>query len=95
MENDSGDLDTRDPSGGHVAIPRRIPLWPFLVVVGLVVSSLVGIGTWAYALEKTQDEHGARLDAHDEFAKRVTAYMCMDCSAKGAYDCRYICGMER
>ncbi len=84
----SEDLDTKDPSGGHVALPRRLPLWPTLGAILVVVSASIGVGTWAYAVERTQQEH-------DEMIRRIYAYICLDCkSERDGAECRFVCGLE-
>lgn len=80
------------PNGGHVALPRRLPLAAALAAVAVVVTAAFGLGGWAYALQRTQTEHTRRLDEGDARWKTVHAYMCMDCARKKGRDCTEICG---
>lgn len=84
----SEDLDVKDPSGGHVLMPRRIPLWPFAAVLVSIVGLSFAFGGWAWAIE-------TRVAKHEDLIPRVIAYMCMDCvTRKGQDSCSDICGSE-
>jgi hypothetical protein len=85
---------SEDLNGGHIAVPKKLPLWPFLGVVAAIVATAFTLGAWTYALGATQRLQGERIETHEAFIRRVVAYMCMDCASKNGYDCRFICGTE-
>ncbi len=92
--SDSGDI-TSPPNGGHVSMPRRIPLRAVLAAALVVIGAAFGLGGWAWALQRTQEDHTKRLDVHDSRWRRVEAYMCLDCTASKQFDCGEICGFRR
>lgn len=87
----SNDIPGRDPSGGFIQFPRRLPL---TVLVALVLGTL-SIGGWAASLQLTQTEHGEKISKSEERWRRVERYMCLSCASDDTRDCSDICGLSR
>jgi len=97
----SNDLDTRDISGGYLALPRRIKM----TYLGLLVSLVFAIGGWAAVMqvsvaEAKEDSQKAAegVEQLGSTVGRIERYLCRDCRSKNganSQDCSDICVIRR